>query len=398
LYSPDTGKPGILSELPSSQPFQAGFWFCAKIQPMKKRFILLTLLAMLVSACGNAEAVSTPSMTVSPSVTPSATSTPSVTALQPTLTATPLLIDGTLTTKVNVRSGPAASFDSLGQLESGGKVQILARDRLSAWYLILYPPAPQGRGWVAANYVTVSTGAEVPLDATPTPSGPTGRVIQRLNVRSGPGTTFNSLGVLEVGAIVSLTGKNTTASWFQIDYPAGPDGHGWVTSQYIQTDSAVDLPVLDDYGVVVTPETAGTPGPASIPTPTVGPAYDDSDSSTDPAVRITFSSAGTNQFVYSSQVSAPEGDLEDWVQFTPYSLSGSNARLVFSLTCTGNGTLTMELWRGSTLLSGWGSLSCGDVGRTILLPAGQAYLVHLALSDGNGLRLVSYTLTAQNNP
>jgi uncharacterized protein YgiM (DUF1202 family) len=364
---------------------------------MRKLFILLTLLAMLVSACGNPEAIATPSVTSSPTSLASATTSPSVTAPQPTPTATPLLIEGTLTTKVNVRSGPAAGTDSLGQLESGGKVQILAQDNQAAWYLILYPSAPQGRGWVSARYVTVAAGAEVPMYATPTPSGPTARVIQRLNVRSGPGTAFDPLGLLEAGVVVSLTGKNTTASWFQISYPPGPDGHGWVTSQYVQTDSATGLPVLDDYGNVVTPDATGIgSGPASIPTPTTGPAYDDGDSSTSPAIRITFSSTATHQFVYSSQVSAPEGDLEDWVQFTTYSLSGPNARLTASLACTGNGTLAVELWQGSTLLSDWGSLACGDAGSSILLPAGQVYLLRLAVVAGDGLRLLAYTLSVQN--
>jgi uncharacterized protein YraI len=375
---------------------------------MKKLAFLLTLLALLAAACGTPEPVASPSATVSPSPLPSETPTLPVTPLPPTVTATPILIDGTLTIKVNVRSGPGTSYDSLGQLEAGGKVQIIARDSQGAWYLILYPAAPQGRGWVAAQYVTVATGTEVPLDATPTPTGPTGRVVQRLNVRSGPGTTFDTLGLLEPGVVVSLTGKNTTASWFQIDYPARPGGRGWVTSQYVLTDTAADLPVLDDYGVVVpdpardnlvTPSAAGTPsGPVIPPTPTIGPAFADGDSSVNPAIQVTFSAIGTHHFAYSSQVSAPQGDAEDWIEFTSYSASGTNARLNFSLACIGNGTLTVELWQGGTLLSSWGTLACGETGKTILLSAGQVYLIRLAPIAGVGLRLVAYTLTVQNNP
>ena len=366
---------------------------------MKKLVFLVTLLTLLTTACGASEPVATPSLTASPSALPTITLTLTLTPLQPSLTATPILIDGTLTIKVNVRSGPATSYDSLGQLEAGGKVQILARDSQGAWYQILYPPAPQGRGWVSAQYVKVPAGTEVPLNATPTPAGPTGRVIQRLNVRSGPGTTFDTLGIIEPDVVISLTGKNTTASWFQIDYPAGPGGRGWVNSQYVQTDAATDLPVLDDYGKVVTPGTTGTPsGPALSPTPTIGPAYADGDSSANPAIRVTLSGTGTHQFIYSSQVSTPEGDAEDWVEFTPYTASGSSARLTIGLACTGNGTLAVELWQGGTLLSGWGTLACGDAGKSILLPAGQVTLLRLAPVAGDGLRLVVYTLTVQNNP
>jgi uncharacterized protein YgiM (DUF1202 family) len=366
---------------------------------MNKLVLLLMLLALLTATCGTLEPVATPSVTASPSALPTETPTLPATPLQPTLTATPTLIDGTLTIKVNVRSGPGTGYDSLGQLEAGGKVQITSRDSQGAWYQILYPAAQQGHGWVAVQYITVAAGAEIPVDATPTPAGPTGRVIQRLNVRSGPGTTFDTLGLIEPGVVVSLTGKNITASWFQIDYTSGPGGLGWVTSQYVQTDSAADLPVLDDYGNVVTPDTAGTPsGPVLPSTPTVGPAYADGDSSVSPAIRVTFSATGTQLFVYSSQVSTPEGDAEDWIEFTPYAAIGTNARLDISLVCTGNGTLVVELWQGGTPLSSWGALACGETGKSILLPAGQVYLMHLSPAPGDGLQVVAYTLTVKNNP
>jgi hypothetical protein len=133
-------------------------------------------------------------------------------------------------------------------------------------------------------------------------------------------------------------------------------------------------------------------------TPTVGPAYADGDSSVSPAIHVTFSATGTQLFVYSSQVSTPEGDAEDWIEFTPYAAIGTNAHLDISLACTGNGTLAVELWQGGTPLSGWGTLACGETGKSILLPAGQVYLMHLSPAPGDGLQLVAYTLTVKNNP
>lgn len=365
---------------------------------MKKLASLLALLSLIFSACGTSTPVATPLATATLIPLSTKTSTVSPTTPQPTITPSLTLIDGTLTIKVNVRSGPATTYDSLGQLDAGTVVQVTVRDAAGVWVQILYPAAPQGRGWVAAQYVTLAAGVEVPLDVTPTPAGPTGRVIQQLNVRSGPGTTFDSLGLLQPGTVVTLIGKNATASWFQIDYPSGPSGHGWVTSQYIQTE-AIGLPVLDDFGGIVTPGTTGTPSAPDVPpTPTVGPAYDDGDSSLSPGVRVTFSSTGTRRFIYSSQVSAPQGDPEDWVSFTPYSSTGSDARLDLSLECVGNGTLTVELWQGGALFPGWGSLACGDVGNSIKLPASQDYRVRMAPGSGAGLRLISYTLTVQNFP
>jgi hypothetical protein len=205
--------------------------------------------------------------------------------------------------------------------------------------------------------------------------------------------------LIEAGASVSLTGKNSTSSWFQLDYPTGPDGHGWVTAQYIQTDAAGDLLVLDDFGNVITPGAIGTPaGPSLAPTPTIGPAIADGDSASNPAISVTLSAAGTRRFIYTSQVSTPQGDAEDWLAFKPYSITGNNARLIFSLTCIGNGTLSVEIYLGGNLLSGWGTLGCADEEKPILLPAGQILLMHLVAIPGDGLRFVAYTLDVRNDP
>jgi uncharacterized protein YraI len=362
--------------------------------------LALSLTLLLLAACGACAApppVATPApapgLTFTPSPTPASTPTPS-----PASTATPTPIRGTLTIKVNVRRAPGTDFASLGQLNSGEQVLIIARDESGKWYRILFPAAPGGSGWVSAQYVQIAANAAIPLAAASTPTGPGGRVLLRLNVRSGPGLTFNSLGMLAPDVLVSLTGKNSTASWFQIDYPAAPGGHGWVTAQYIQTDAAAGLPVLDDFGTQVPGAKTGAASVFVTPTPTIGPAIADGDSRTNPAIRVTFSASGTRQFNYSSQVSAPDGDLEDWVEFTPYASLGTAARLVFSLACRGNDTLTVELWQGGSALAGWGTLSCGNIDRALTLTAGQTYAIRLAPAPGAGLRLVDYILSVQNIP
>jgi uncharacterized protein YraI len=362
---------------------------------MKKWIFLLALLPLLAVACTPPKPVATPAFTSTFPPTLSSTPRPTSTPLPPAPTATPRLAEGTLVIKVNVRNGPGTSYSSLGQLNAGEKIQILVQEATGKWYQVIYPANSGGSGWVAAQFVQLGKGIEVPFQPTPTPAGPGGRVLQRLNVRSGPGLAFDSLGLLEPNAEVSLTGKNATASWLQIDYPAGNGGHGWVTAQYIQTN-ATDLPVLDDYG---TPVATGTGGSTPVPvTPTVVPAFADGDSPAHPAVQVAFSVSGTRQFIYSSQVSAPEGDPEDWVAFTPYAFDATEAHLVFSLACSGNGALTVDIWQAGSQLSGWGKLACGDLERFIPLPAGQALTVRLAPAPGAGLQLVNYVLTVQNLP
>jgi len=362
---------------------------------MKRLFLLLIALPLL-AACAAPQPSATSAPTASPSLPPAPSATPTPTAtLPPAATPTSPPIQGTLAIKVNVRSGPGTSYESLGLLDAGEQVLITGRASSGDWYRILYPAAPDGVGWITSQYVRIPVWTQVPLLATPTPTGPTGRVLQRLNLRSGPGLAYDTLGMLEPDSLVYLTGKNSTASWFQIDYPAGPGGRAWVTAQYIQTEAA-GLPVLDENG---TPVAGGTPGTAPspvTPTPTVGPAPADGDSSANPAVRVTFSASVTRQFTYSSQVSAPAGDLQDWLEFTPYSVNAPDARLVFSLACSGNGRLSVEISQGGIPIPDWGTLACGDREKIILLPAAQPLVLRLAPSPGQGLRLVDYVITVRN--
>ncbi len=331
--------------------------------------------------------------------TPTVTDTPVVTVLTPTATLTPAPIKGTITLQINVRSGPGTVYESLGLLNAGQTVDILSRNLEGTWYKIQYSTAEGGTAWVVAQYVRVEAGIEIPLDTVSNQEGLTGRVTLRINVRSGPSITFDTLGLLEAGTTVTLTGKNATASWYQIVYPDGPDGHGWVTVQYIQTDATSNLPVLDEFGRAVTSSATGTPsGPEPIPTPTSGPAPADGDSAAAPLAKVVFSAAGVRQFTFSGQVSAPDGDAEDWLEFTPFSSLGADARLVFSLVCFGNAALDIELSQGGAALQNWGTIQCGDTGKYVSVPAAIPTLVRLQASAGEGLRLVTYMLKVENLP
>ncbi len=360
---------------------------------MNRIFLLLAGIALLVASCGSSTPA--PAAELPPSPTASAAS-PSPTEPPPTLTPTPTPVPlvGILTAEVNVRSGPGTSYSSLGLLGRGESVQVTLQSDDGQWYRILYPSAPEGYGWVAVRYVSLPEPTAL---QTIMPGVVYGRVLTRLNVRAGPGTSFETVGTLESGMLVILKGRNSSASWFQIEYPIGTSRIGWVTAQYIETDRAGELPVLDEYGA---PVATGMPGPTSqpvTPTPTVGPAAADGDSASAPAVSVVFSPVGTRRFTYSSQVSAPEGDAEDWLEFIPFaSLPGAEARLQVSLACTG-GALSVELWRGGAPLAGWGTLVCGDKNLSLSMPAGNVYQFRLAAS-GNSQQLISYSLTIENLP
>jgi uncharacterized protein YraI len=367
---------------------------------MKKSASTLLALALLLAACGTATPL--PNLTDTPAPTASETLPPTGIPLPPTPSVTPTPVAGTTRAQVNVRSGPGTGFASLGLIDPGQSVEILSRDAGGDWYLILFPAAADGRGWVTAAYVQTDSAAAVPTlvqSATPTPAGPTGVVLQKLNVRSGPGTSYDSLGLLPAQSVVVLTGKNAGASWLQIEFPAAPDGHGWVTAAYIRVPDVAGLPALDQYGNPLPENTpAGSPGPVYTSTPTVGPAPDNRDSAAQPAMRVAFSPSSSRQFAYSHQLSTPQGDGQDWVEFTPYAAAGASARLTVSLDCRGNGRLAVELLQNGTPLSAWGTLQCGERDKSLALPAGGTYTLHLSATGGGGQVLVAYTLTVRNEP
>jgi uncharacterized protein YgiM (DUF1202 family) len=103
---------------------------------MKKLIFLLTILPLLTAACITVRPVTiapqSGTQTATASLPPTLIATDTPIALPatppPAASATPLPIQGSLTIKVNVRSGPATSYASLGQLDAGEKIHITVKD------------------------------------------------------------------------------------------------------------------------------------------------------------------------------------------------------------------------------------------------------------------------------
>ena len=53
-------------------------------------------------------------------------------------------------------------------------------------------------------------------------------VPERVNVRSGPGTYYEKVGVLVAGQIASVKGRTTFGEWIAIHYPEGTTDIAWV--------------------------------------------------------------------------------------------------------------------------------------------------------------------------
>lgn len=332
--------------------------------------------------------------TLTPTPEPSLTYTPT-----PTLTRTPLFYNGMLKVQVNVRSGPGTGFNSLGLLGAGTRIMIDVQSSDGLWYRIPYPKESEGTGWVSAQFVDTASTPIPTVTPLYTPvAGLSGTVTQKVNVRSGPGTSYDTLGMLEANSPIILTGKNEVGTWLQVVFDDGTGGRGWISATYVSADGLADLPVLNAFGTPVTPGSLQpTLGPGSIPTPTIGPAPLDGDSSTNPLANVDFNPSGTMKFIFQGDVSFPTGDPDDWLKITPYALPGSqNATLTFGLICSGNGNLVVEVLDQGTPLPGWEGLVCGVQGWEVNLQGGTSYIIHISPAAGTNLQYIQYWLSVQN--
>lgn len=120
-----------------------------------------------------------------------------------------------------------------------------------------------------------------PQIATSTPSGPMAEVVpgneERVNLRSGPGTKYELVGVLLVGQRVPAMGRSPAGEWIQIEYPGVPGGVAWVYAPFVKIDPPVQLPIVEPpptptllYTLTIDPTLAArfivTEAPTRLPT------------------------------------------------------------------------------------------------------------------------------------
>lgn len=149
---------------------------------------------------------------------------------------------------LNVRSAPSTSGAKCGKLYAGQNVEIL--ETLDGWYRI-------AQGYVSAEYVTVpSAGSAEPAAAAPIEAAPAveaaptvetaavyGRVISGpLNVRSGPGTSYDKCGKLHSGKTVEIL--ETLDGWYRVE-------SGYVSAEYIRILTEADLSASNTANQVV---------------------------------------------------------------------------------------------------------------------------------------------------
>lgn len=105
-------------------------------------------------------------------------------------------------TVVNVRSGPATTYEVSGNLSQGTRVSIL--DEQNGWYRISFD---NRSGWVSSQYLEIKRDPKV-------------KVIESLvNLRSGPGTGYEKVGQATAGETLFLL--ESGADWSKVQNSSG---------------------------------------------------------------------------------------------------------------------------------------------------------------------------------
>jgi hypothetical protein len=200
----------------------------------------VTIMLMAIMACNIGAPGGSPVATLQPSETalagqdggPTATDSqpPTATAtLEPAETATETLTpEPSLTPtfevpvaevnkQTNCRTGPSGAYDLVVALETGDKVEVVARDLGAGFVFIKSPKSPDQGCWVLQTNLTV-TGNLTPLPAFTPPPSPTsapGVIIQYKNVDTCKGNSYVRFTIKNIGstqfrsAYVSVTNLKT---------------------------------------------------------------------------------------------------------------------------------------------------------------------------------------------
>jgi len=228
---------------------------------MKRGLFVISILLLLLAACLPGRAPSKPTVTIVAPAPGAQLEAGKETVVQATATdkagilRVELWVDGTLANTVSVPSGQAqpsflASFTWTPSSPGSHTLEVRAYNVKGAM------SAPTA---VIVNVTGAVAGVTPPPTspaATPPPGVPYVVATANVNIRSGPGTAYPVLAVLKAGDRAKVTGKSPDGGWWQVEYPPGTGGRGWVSAAYTTPYNTGGVPEVP---------------PPPLPTPTSAP-------------------------------------------------------------------------------------------------------------------------------
>jgi uncharacterized protein YraI len=194
------------------------------------------------------------------------------------------------TYQLNMRTGPGPDYAVVAVIQGGTRLVLEARNDDISWVLG-HTEDGAFRGWMFAIYLTYPEGyaaARLPVSgeivgaAAPPPADPgqppapppsgdvTAFTTYQVNVRSGPGTNFGAIAVLDGGTGLIPEARNGDSSWI-LARTADGTVRGWMAGLYIRFTgiSASSLPYSEEF---IAPPSGGAS--TSQGAPVTGGSYD----------------------------------------------------------------------------------------------------------------------------
>ena len=123
---------------------------------------------------------------------------------------------------VNFRSGPGTNYSSQGIIASGTTITVTDTSN-SEWYAVRLSNG--STGYIYAEYISMSTGG-----STSNGEERSAKTTEYVNFRSGPGTNYNSKGIIALGTTVTVT-DTSNAQWYAVRLSNGSTGY--IFAEYI---------------------------------------------------------------------------------------------------------------------------------------------------------------------
>ena len=123
-----------------------------------------------------------------------------------------------------------------------------------------FTPGPTAVPTATSLPPTTTPTEPAPATVTTVAVSPEVRAATIVNIRSGPGTTFEVIATLPPNVPLPIIGRNATGTWWQIE---GPDGdRGWVADSVVTVRNVAEVPVV----AAPVPPTAAVPTATPVPT------------------------------------------------------------------------------------------------------------------------------------
>ena len=130
------------------------------------------------------------------------------------------------------------------------------------------PPPSPASGTPLPTETTGPPTATPTVTDTPFPPVVVEVIVDRANVRQGPGTTYLPVTQLDAGTEVTVVARNHAGDWWKICCVNGVDV--WIADSVVKVDGPLWL-VPEDTNIPPAPPAPSTPAPAATPAPT--PTY-----------------------------------------------------------------------------------------------------------------------------